>query len=67
MIDDLLGKRVAAAGFVYLLLPRQCSAVSVFNLRFAASPTPEERISASLPCLQIFVLLLPQKMVCPVR
>ena len=67
MIDDLLGKRVAAAGFIYLLLPRRCSTASVFNPRFAASSTPEERISASLPCLQIFVLLLPQETVCPVR
>lgn len=60
MIDDLLGKRVAAAGFIYLLRPRRCNTVSVNDLRFAASPTPKERISASLPCLQIFVLLLPQ-------
>ena len=67
MIDDLLGKRVAAAGFIYLLRPRRCSTASVSNLRFAASPTPEGRISASLPCLQIFVLLLPQETVCPVR
>ena len=67
MIDDLLGKRVAAAGFIYLLLPRRCSTASVFNPRFAASSTPEERISASLPCLQIFVLLLPLETVCPIR
>ena len=66
-IDDLLGKCVAAAGFIYLLRPRRCSTASVSNLRFPASPTPEERISASLPCLQIFVLLLPQETVCPVR
>ena len=67
MIDDLLGKRVAAAGFIYLLLPRRCNTVSVNGLHFAASPIPEERIPASLPCLQIFVLLLPQEKVCPVR
>lgn len=64
--DDFWGC-VAAAGFIYLLLPRWYSIVSVNDLHFAASPTPEERISASLPCLQIFVLLLPQEKVCPVR
>ena len=34
MIDDLLGKRVAAAGFIYLLLPRRCNTASVSDLRF---------------------------------
>ena len=38
---------------------------SVIDLRNAAPPTPEERISASLPCLQIFALLLPLEMVRP--
>ena len=32
----------------------------------AAPPTPEERISESLSCLQIFAFLLPQETVCPV-
>ena len=40
---------------------------SVIDLRNAAPPTPEERISASLPCLQIFALLLPLETACPIR
>lgn len=40
---------------------------SVIDLRNAAAPTPEERISTSLPCLQIFALLLPPETACPVR
>ena len=67
VLEPALGDTSLLRALYTFCTPRRCSTASVFNLRFAASPTPEERISASLPCLQISVLLLPQETVCPVR
>ena len=64
MVLGIRGMR-RCGGFIYLLLPGDAAQLRILPCALRPSPTLEVRISAN-PELQIFALLLPQEMVCPV-